>query len=564
LTDSKRRFDAVLLDLDGVVTRTAVVHARAWKWMFDRFLEARAERDGAEFVPFDIERDYRPYVDGKPRYDGVRSFLTSRGITLPEGEKTDGPGDETVRGLGNDKDRMFLEFLKKDGAEVFDDTVDRIQAWRAAGLKLAIVSSSRNCVEILKAAGLSDLFEARVDGVVSDRIGLKGKPAPDIFLEAARRLKAEPDRSVVLEDATSGVAAGRAGRFALVVGVDRIGHAEALLAHGADVVFSDLRKLDLEAVSGAAQAGSEADAGGKGAAAPDVENAAAVDRGNAAAGDGGNVAAAGAGADARRDPGSLPMAMGDRQLIGRLRAEKRLAIFLDYDGTLTPIVSRPDLAILAESMRTVLKRLAAQRTVAIVSGRDRQDVAKLVGLDDLVYAGSHGFDIAGPGGLNMQHEKAGGCIEALDEAQRELEKEVGSFPGILLERKRYGLAVHYRNADPGTVGSIEAAVDQVVSTRPRLMKKGGKMVFELRPNMDWDKGKAVKWLLEALKLDAPGVLPIFVGDDLTDEDAFRELQNRGVSILVGRPEHRTYARHALRDPDEVERFLLELVNPVGN
>ncbi len=548
MTDSNRRFDAVLLDLDGVVTKTAAVHARAWKRMFDSFLKARAERDGGKFVPFDIESEYRPYVDGKPRYDGVRSFLASRGIALPEGEKTDGPDDETVCGLGNGKDRMFRESLKKDGVEAFDDTVDRILAWRAAGLKLAIVSSSRNCVEILKAAGLSDLFETRVDGVVSDRIGLKGKPAPDIFLEAARRLKARPDRSVVLEDATSGVAAGRAGRFALVVGVDRIGHAEALLAHGADVVFSDLRKLDLEAVSCAAQAGSEAEAGGRGAANAGGRSAADAD----------------AGAEGRRDPRSLPMAIGDRELIGRLRAEKRLAIFLDYDGTLTPIVSRPELAVLAESMRTVLGRLAAQRTVAIVSGRDRLDVAKLVGLDDLVYAGSHGFDIAGPGGLNMQHGEAGGCIGTIDEAQRDLEGEVGAIPGILLERKRYGLAVHYRNVEPGTVPSIEAAVDRVVAARPRLMKKGGKMVFELRPNMDWDKGKAVRWLLEALKLDDPGVLPIFIGDDLTDEDAFRELQNRGVSILVGRPEHRTYAGYALRDPDEVERFLLELVNPVGN
>ena len=527
MPDSKRRFDAVLLDLDGVVTKTAAVHARAWKRMFDAFLEARAKRDGGEFVPFDIDRDYPPYVDGKPRYDGVRSFLTSRGITLPEGKKTDGPGDETVRGLGNGKDRMFRETLKKDGVEVFDDTVDRMRAWRAAGLKLAIVSSSRNCAEILKAAGLGDLFETRVDGVVSDQLGLEGKPAPDIFIEAARRLAVEPARAVVLEDATSGVAAGRAGRFALVVGVDRIGQADALLAHGADVVFSDLRKFDLDAVSRAAQTES--------------------------------AAVKGAGADGPRDPGSLPMALLDRDLIDRLKGDKRVAVFLDYDGTLTPIASRPDLAILSESMRSVLTQLAAQRTVAIVSGRDRQDVAKLVGLDDLVYAGSHGFDIAGPGGLDMQHDEARDCIGAIDEAQRSLEAEVGGIPGILLERKRYGLAIHYRNVGPEGVPSIEAAVDRAIASRPRLMKKGGKMVFELCPNMNWDKGKAVRWLLEALKLDDPGVLPIFVGDDLTDEDAFRELQDRGVSILVGRPEHRTYARHALRDPDEVERFLIEIV-----
>jgi alpha,alpha-trehalase len=244
--------------------------------------------------------------------------------------------------------------------------------------------------------------------------------------------------------------------------------------------------------------------------------------------------------------------------------EPRLAVFLDYDGTLTPIVSRPELAVLSDRTRSILERLAARRTVAIVSGRDRRDVENLVGLKDMVYAGSHGFDIAGPGGLSMQHDKARECLGELDAAQADLGRRVGGVAGVLLERKRFGLAVHYRNVADGEVPAIERGVDEVVKRSPRLMKKGGKKVFELRPRLDWDKGKAVRWLLQALKLDGPDVRPIFIGDDLTDEDAFRELEHRGVGILVGRPEYRTFARHVLRDPGEVEQFLLEIAEPVGD
>jgi alpha,alpha-trehalase len=529
----QRRFDAVLLDLDGVVTRTAEVHARSWKRMFDEFLRARAEKEGGTFEPFDVDRDYPPYVDGKPRYDGVRSFLESRGIRLPEGERSDDGDRGTVCGLGNRKDRYFVETLQREGARVYEDAIEQIRSWRSAGLRTAIVSSSRNCAEILEAAGASDLFEVRVDGVVSAELGLKGKPAPDIFLEAARRMGVEPGRAVVVEDATSGVAAGRAGRFGLVVGVNRADREAALLSSGADLVVSDLRKVDLDARGGS---GARSDAGE-----PPLD-----------------------GGDAGRDPASLPAALGDQDLVRRLRMEPRLAVFLDYDGTLTPIVSRPELAVLSDRTRSILERLAARRTVAIVSGRDRRDVENLVGLKDMVYAGSHGFDIAGPGGLSMQHDKARECLGELDAAQADLGRRVGGVAGVLLERKRFGLAVHYRNVADGEVPAIERDVDEVVKRSPRLMKKGGKKVFELRPRLDWNKGKAVRWLLQALKLDAPDVRPIFIGDDLTDEDAFRELEHRGVGILVGRPEYRTFARHVLRDPGEVEQFLLEIAEPVGD
>jgi beta-phosphoglucomutase family hydrolase len=234
---------ACLFDLDGVLTQTARVHAAAWKEMFDDFLRARSERGGEPFVPFDPVADYDEYVDGKPRYDGVRSFLASRRIELPEGAPTDPPDAETVHGLGNRKNELVLELIEHDGVEVYEGSVRFVRAARAAGLRRAVVSSSANAREVLEAAAIADLFEVRIDGVVAERERLKGKPAPDTFLAAARKLDVPPAEAAVFEDALAGVAAGRTGRFGFVVGINRHDQAEALREHGADVVVSDLAEL---------------------------------------------------------------------------------------------------------------------------------------------------------------------------------------------------------------------------------------------------------------------------------------------------------------------------------
>jgi beta-phosphoglucomutase family hydrolase len=236
---------ACLFDLDGVLTQTASVHAAAWKQMFDEYLRARAERTGEEFVPFDAVADYGEYVDGKPRYDGVRSFLASRGIELPEGEEDDPPSAETIRGLGNRKNEIVLRMIREEGVEAYPGSVRYLEAVREAGVHRAVVSSSTNCRDVLIAAGIEEFFEARIDGVVAEREGLKGKPAPDTFLAAARALEVTPDQAAVFEDAVAGVAAGRAGNFACVVGVDRVGHAEALRENGASIVVRDLQELEV-------------------------------------------------------------------------------------------------------------------------------------------------------------------------------------------------------------------------------------------------------------------------------------------------------------------------------
>ncbi len=232
-----------LFDLDGVLTKTAKVHDAAWKQMFDGFLRERAQQEGKPFVPFDPVRDYDEYVDGKPRAEGTRSFLASRGIELPEGSEDDPADAQTVHGLGNRKNEIVLERIRADGVEAYEGSVRYVRAARDAGLRRAVVSSSANCRDVLVAAGIEDLFEARIDGVVAEREHLRGKPAPDTFLAGARALQLQPGEAVVFEDALAGVAAGRAGAFGYVVGVDRAGQADALREHGADVVVSDLADL---------------------------------------------------------------------------------------------------------------------------------------------------------------------------------------------------------------------------------------------------------------------------------------------------------------------------------
>jgi len=234
---------ACLFDMDGVVTRTAVVHAAAWKEMFDDFLGQRADSTRTEFVPFDSHADYDAYVDGKPRLDGTRSFLESRGIELPEGKPDDPPGTPTIYGLSNRKNDLVLAKVTAGGVQVYDGTVTYIRSVREKGISTAIVSSSANTELILNSAGLARLFDVRVDGVIAKQHGLRGKPAPDTFLAAAEALEVPASRAVVFEDALAGVEAGRAGHFALVVGVDRVGQAAELSEHGADVVVRDVAEL---------------------------------------------------------------------------------------------------------------------------------------------------------------------------------------------------------------------------------------------------------------------------------------------------------------------------------
>jgi trehalose-phosphatase len=509
----RKRFDAVIFDLDGVVTRTAQVHAAAWKLLFDELLEKRRQRGEPDFEPFDSGRDYRIYVDGKARRDGIRSFLESRGLELPSGQPDDPPDRETVSGLANRKNRAFLEQLERDGVEAYESTVRLLESLRARGFRVAIISASENCQAVLEAAGLLDHFEARVDGLETKRLGLKGKPAPDVFVEAARRLGVEPARAVIVEDAIAGVQAGRAGKFACVVGVDRVGHPDDLRNNGADVVVSDLAEVTVEDPSTTGSA---------------------------------NTA-------------DLPSALERlEEILGQ--PARQPVVFLDYDGTLTPIVSQPEDAVLSDAMREVVRRLANVCTVAVISGRDLPDVRDRVGLDSIVYAGSHGFDIAGPKGLRRENEEAQACLPALDQAEAALRDPLEAIPGAKLERKRFSIAVHFRNAPDDRLAEIEQIVDRVHRRHPDLRQSGGKKIFELQPNIDWHKGRAVFWLLDTLDLNHPDLVPLYLGDDLTDEDAFKALAGQGVGIVIRDEPRPTTAQYALESPAEAGAFLEQLAN----
>lgn len=244
---TRQAYDAVLFDLDGVLTSTAAIHAKAWKRMFDDYLREQSIRANAprdpKFRPFDIDTDYKKYVDGKPRYEGVQSFLLSRGIDLPFGEPADAPGDTTICALGNRKDAIVKQAIDNGEVEPFEGSVKWVRQLLDAGFKLGVVSSSRNCGPVLRAAKMDHLFEVRVDGLTLAEEHLAGKPAPDSFLRAAQVLGADPKRTVVVEDAISGVESGRAGGFGLVIGVDREGHAAQLREHGADAIVNDLGEM---------------------------------------------------------------------------------------------------------------------------------------------------------------------------------------------------------------------------------------------------------------------------------------------------------------------------------
>lgn len=255
----------------------------------------------------------------------------------------------------------------------------------------------------------------------------------------------------------------------------------------------------------------------------------------------------------------VPSALAHLEEIASRIGGSRLAVFLDYDGTLTPIVARPDLAVLSAPMRETLKRLASRFPVAVVSGRDLPEVRGRVGLRGLFYAGSHGFDIAGPAGRHLALQQAADALPALDAAEAELREALARIEGALIERKRFAIAVHYRLVREGQLAAVEEAVDRTLRLHSPLRKGYGKKVFELLPAVDWDKGAAVRWLLRALELDRPEVLPLYIGDDVTDEDAFRALAKGGIGIAVLDHPRPTAAHYALKDTDEVKRFLDALI-----
>jgi trehalose-phosphatase len=496
-------YDAVVFDLDGVVTDTASVHEAAWKQLFDGFLASRDEAEGEDHRTFTSE-DYRREVDGKPRLDGVRSFLAGRGIEADE---------QTVAELGERKNDHFLDRLEQDGVQIFDSTVELVHRLHLQGVRTAVFSASRSAGPVLERAGLGSLFEVRVDGLTAAEHDLPGKPDPAVPVEATRRIDAEPARTVLVEDAEAGVEAGRRGGFGLVIGVDRAGSPEALEEHGADVVVSDLCEVSV--------------------------------------------------AVTQRPLSAVPPATERWDTVSSLLEGRRVVVFLDFDGTLAPIVDDPEAAAAPPATRDALERLARECTVAIVSGRDLQDVIARVDVPGLWFAGSHGFELQGPDGEHHEQQAVDDALPALDEAEEQLRDELEGEEGVQVERKHVAIAVHTRRADDETAARAEAAVDRIGEQRRKLRVTGGRAVRELRPDIDWDKGAALRWVLDQLLDDDAGrpTVAVYAGDDLTDEDALRAVRRDGVGIVVANDEHGdrdTYAHVAVDGPDGLREVLERL------
>jgi trehalose 6-phosphate phosphatase len=391
-----------------------------------------------------------------------------------------------------------------------ESTVNLVRQLDEIGVGTGVFSSHRNCADVLTAAGIGDLIPVRVDGTITAAT----------LADAASRLAARPGRCVVVATDAAGVAAGRDGGFALVIGVDRTGHRDALRRSGADAVVADLREVTVRT------------------------------------------------GDQRMS--ALPDALQASGLTDGLAA-RRPAVFFDFDGTLSEIVDDPNAARLAPGAAEALQKLAASCPVAVLSGRDLADVTARIGLPGIWYAGSHGFELTAPDGTHHQNDAAAAAVPVLEQVAAELRDQLSSIPGVVVEHKRFGVAVHYRNAARDRVGEVAAAV-HAAGRRHALRVTTGREVIELRPDIDWDKGKTLRWVMDHLRArgaeagSAP-LVPIYLGDDITDEDAFDAVRQDGVPIVVRHTEdgdRTTAALFALDNPARVSEFTERLARQLAD
>ena len=508
LVISRDDFDAVLFNLDGVVTHTNKAHAAAWKQTFDNYLLKRNPQDGEDLGPFHIDLDYRRFLDGKPREAGIRHFLASRHINLPRGDAEDPAYTNTMRHLGYRKDLNFEAIIQQQGIEVYGCAIALIHQLRNAGIKTAVVSASKHCKMILERADIQDLFDAWIDALEAEQLELDGKPDPYVLLELARRLEVEPVRTAVIEDSVIGVTACKRGRFGLIIGFDNGDRREMMLEHGADLVLKDLCSVDVD-----------------GAAEDEL----------------------------------LPADLVDSKLITSQLAGKRPVLFLDYGGTLAPATDRFEDARISKKTRRILRKTARLMPVTIVSGRDAEEICTQVGLQELFYAGSHGLDIRGHN-IHLELPEGDEALQDLDRAMEALTRQLVNLPGVTIGRKRFAIVVHFHPEEADHAEQVAAAIKQVQALLPRLKITGGKEVLELLPDIDWDKGRAMHWLLSELGMDGADVLPIYIGDDVTDEAAFTKLRERGIGILVSDSAQPSAAAYRVRNPEEVLSLLKQLID----
>lgn len=513
----KKPILAALCDLDGVITNTANIHAQAWQETFDHFFWQLQHKTHRYYPAFDIVNDYRQFLDGKPRLAGIKDYLQAKNIQLPLGQETDEDGD-TLYSLANQKSQRFLQLLEQQGVEAYPENLHKLQEWKQQGMKLAVVSASKNCQQILKATNLDTFFEVCVDGLVAEQQQLRGKPYPDTFLYATKELNIPPHEAMVVEDALAGITAAKTGGFGLAVGLVCAKNYTVMQDADADVLINDLGELTWD----------------KHAVCYPMEYR------------------------------NLANAYHHIDKLSEILSSCQLAIFLDYDGTLAPIVDHPEDAVISDGMREALAQLSQQAKVSIISGRDNDTIRQFVQLPNIRYIGDHGLDIDQPDGVQITSTNTNYFIPLLQNISKQLSQALGSIAGVQIEPKKYDVAVHYRNAKKENESKIIKTTKQIVQQYADLKIMPGKKVLDICPNIEWDKGKALQWILWQLHLEQPIICPLYVGDDLTDEDAFRALPAQGIGILVGDHGEKTYADLWLEDVMEVEKFLYALIKIVNS
>ena len=484
---------AIVFDLDGVLTQTQKLHATAWREMFNEFLLKRSGA-AAEFTP----EDYRLYVDGKPRLEGIKSFLASRHIQIP---------DDEIEVLGNKKNKLYIAALKKEGPHLIEDSFSFVVKLASKKVPMAVVSSSRNCRMIMEQTGLIKFIPTIVTPDEAQTKNLRGKPQPDYFLEACRLLKVNPKESIMVEDAISGIQAGRSAGFERVIGMKTSkdpGGMNELKSAGADEVVTSL--WDITGMDEYLK----------------LENA--------------------------------------RENIKKILEKNRnYFLFLDFDGTISEIVRDPADARAVPGVVELISELGHRMPVCIITGRDTEVIRKFINLSHVYYAACHGFEITGPSELHYELTEARNMIPEFDKAQSFLSRKLGEYSGIIIERKKFGLAFHYRMiSSPEVREKIITTVSDYCREHPTFKLRPGEEVIELLPNLKWHKGKALLKLYDVLELSKKDFPPLYFGDGKTDEDAFRELINWGISILVSREGRPTLAHYKLETPSETKNVLREI------
>jgi trehalose 6-phosphate phosphatase len=502
--------EAVILDLDSIITNMATLRIKSWEKTFRRYIK----ENNSKSTPFS-KRDYNMYFEGRPEFNSLLNFLGSRGILLPEGTDKDPVNANTIWSLYKLKRQIFTEILEKDNMELSANVGNALRDWRSAGLKCGVVSSGWDCRTVLEKTDFSDQFDILIDDFIMKERGLGDKLFMNYLLEVAKELESSPERCVVIVDSLKGVQAGTVGNFSLVAGVDHKNMRKVLIENGADIVVDDIKHIDLN---------------NKELKMFFIEFA--------------------------------PSLFTNLEDFFSLFRNKRPALFLDYDGTLTPIVKNPSEAVLSEDMRSVLTNCSKMLPVAIISGRDLDDLKQLVRISNIIYGGSHGFRITGPGGLYMEHPDSDKILPGLNGIEDKLHKLFDNkIAGIKIERKRYAIAVHYRNVAEEDVPFIIREVENTIDQSSGFRKGEGKKVIEVRPDVDWHKGRAIGWLLERREFNAgEEVIPIYIGDDLTDEDVFENLPESGIGILAGFHGGKTSARYSLKNVYQVRLFIEMLAN----